>query len=157
MYVRVRIVDGETNTVIAIWKLTSVEEFRVLVERKLAIERGKQRFFYRGKQLEDGYRTFDYDVRLNYVIRLMIKPDCETPLSPSKASAAAIIGEHTGAGFGKSELKLTEFSSKYYEVGDLIHVRIVSNGAGKIVGLVKMELAKYIHKSKMELGLKDRM
>jgi E3 ubiquitin-protein ligase UHRF1 len=146
MYVKVRTVDGKTNTVITISKLTSVEEFRVLVERKLAIERGKQRFFYRGKQLEDGYRMFDYDVRLNDVIQLMIKPDCETPLSPSKAKvAAAIESKHTGVGSGKSELKLTECSSKYYKVGDFVDARIVSYGAwfeGKIVRLVKSESDK---------------
>jgi hypothetical protein len=150
MYVKVRTVDGKTDTVITISKLTSVEDFRVLVEHKLAIERGKQRLFYRGKQLEDGYRIFDYDVQLNDVIQLMIKSVFETPLSSSKANVtAAVVGEPSRVGSGKSELNV----SKYYKVGDFVDVRIVSYDAwfeSKIVGLLTSESGK-IH-SQMENG-----
>ncbi|GFG31103.1 hypothetical protein Cfor_04602 [Coptotermes formosanus] len=146
MYVKVRTVDGKTNAVITISKLTSVEEFRVLVERKLGVKTTKQRFFYRGKQLEDGYRMFDYDIRLNDVVQLMIKPDSEIPASPSKVSAAvATVDEHNECGSAKCELKQEECSSKYYKVGDLVDVRNVSYGAwfeGRIVGIVKGECDK---------------
>lgn len=143
---KVRTVDGKTNAVITISKLTSVDEFRVLVEHKLGVKPAKQRFFYRGKQLEDGYRMFDYDIRLNDVVQLMIKPDSEILASPSKVStAAATVDELNECASAKCELKREECSSKYYKLGDLVDVRHMSYGAwfeGRIVGIVKSECDK---------------
>lgn len=44
-----------------------------------------QRLFYRGKQLENGYTLFDYDVGLNDIIQLLVRPDSSLP-STSKQS-----------------------------------------------------------------------
>lgn len=38
-----------------------------------------QRLFYRGKQLENGYTLFDYDVGLNDIIQLLVRPDSSLP------------------------------------------------------------------------------
>lgn len=157
MYVKVRTVDGKTTTVVTISKLTRVEDFRILVENKLGIETTKQRFFYRGKQLEDGYRLFDYDIKLNDVVQLMIRSDSETPVSPTKVSAAvATVDESNECGSAKCELKQEECVSKYYRVGDLVDARNVLNGAwfeGRIVRIVKSECDKM--GTQIESGTKD--
>jgi E3 ubiquitin-protein ligase UHRF1 len=157
MYVKVRTVDGKTTTVATTSILKRVEDFRRLVENKLGIETTKQRFFYRGKQLEDGYRLLDYDIKLNDVVHLMIRPDSETPVSPTKVSAAvATVDESNACGSAKCELKQEECVSKYYRVGDFVDVRNVLNGAwfeGRIVRIVKSECDKI--GTHIESGTKD--
>lgn len=145
MYVKVRTVDGKTNVTVTISKTTSVREFKAVVERKLDIKREKQRLFYRGKQLEDEYKMFDYDIRLNDVIQAMVKPDPETLSLPSATTAETAglktADKSSGGGIQESKEKLS-CSSKYYKVGDLVDVRNISNGAwfeGKIVGIVKRD------------------
>jgi E3 ubiquitin-protein ligase UHRF1 len=135
MYVKVRTVDGKTNLTVTISKLTSVKDFRAVIERKLGIKREKQRFFYRGKQLEDDYKMFDYDIRLNDVIQLMVKPDPEIFSLPSTTP----VETATGGRNQKTKEKLN--SSKFYKVGDLVDVRKVSGAwfEGRIVDILKRD------------------
>lgn len=51
MYVKVRTMDGSQTAVVTISKLTSVEDFRSMVEEKLKVAADRQRLFYRGKQV----------------------------------------------------------------------------------------------------------
>lgn len=145
MYVKVRTVDGKTNVTVTISKITSVREFKDVVEQKFGIKREKQRLFYRGKQLEDEYKMFDYDIKLNDVIQVMVKPDPETLSLPSTTTAETAglmtADKSSGGGVQESKEKLS-CSSKYYKVGDLVDVRKISSGAwfeGKIVGIVKRD------------------
>lgn len=43
--------DGSQTVVITISKLTSIEDFRAMVEEKMSVARDRQRLFYRGKQV----------------------------------------------------------------------------------------------------------
>ncbi|XP_069692725.1 E3 ubiquitin-protein ligase UHRF1-like [Periplaneta americana] len=137
MYVKVRTVDGKTNITLPVSKLTSVEEFRGVVEEKLGVKRDKQRFFYRGKQLEDGYRIFDYDIRLNDVIQLMIKSDIDT----TSALELAVSSCSKTVTPGIRNVTKQQCFSKYYKVGDLVDVRDLYGAwlEGKIVGIALRE------------------
>merc|ERR1712106_612761 len=73
MYVKVRSMDGSQTAVLTISKLTSVSDFRRMVEEKLKVAPERQRLFYRGKQMEDGHSMFDYNININDVIQLMVK------------------------------------------------------------------------------------
>lgn len=141
MYVKVRTVDGKSNVTVTVSKLTSVEEFRSLVEQKLNIEKCRQRLFYRGKQLEDVYRIFDYDIRLNDVIQLMVKPDLTTLSEPQKYSEKRPLelckDDQPSVSTDKEFANENEILSKYFKIGDMVDVRNISYGAwfeGKIVG-----------------------
>ncbi|XP_069677651.1 E3 ubiquitin-protein ligase UHRF1-like [Periplaneta americana] len=140
MYVKVRTIDGKTNITLSVSKLTSVEEFRGVVEEKLGVKRDKQRFFYRGKQLEDGYRLFDYDIRLNDVIQLMIKPDVDNTTSALEVAEPKPSGSKTGRP-GIRNVRKHQCSSKYYKIGDLVDARGLDGAwfEGKIVGIVSRE------------------
>lgn len=98
MYVRLRTIDGK-QSVFTVSKLTTVKQFKLMVQRELGINIDQQRLFFRGKQvgliiilfsvlivhslflfklllqLENEYNIFDYDINLNDVIQLMIKHD----------------------------------------------------------------------------------
>jgi hypothetical protein len=86
---------------------------------------------------------FDYDIRLNDVIQLMVKPDPEILSVPSTTAARTsdlvTPDKRSGGGIQKNDEKLSCFS-KFYKVGDLIDVRKISSGAwfeGKIVNIMK--------------------
>ena len=69
MYVRLRH-NGKVSFVTDISKLTKVSDFRKLAFEKTEIPPDRQRLFFRGKQLEDGYTLFDYDVNYNSWIEI---------------------------------------------------------------------------------------
>ncbi|XP_047369936.1 E3 ubiquitin-protein ligase UHRF1-like [Vespa velutina] len=73
MYVKVRTMDGKQEAILTISKLTEVEDFKREIEKELSIEVDMQRLFFRGKQLENGYKLHDYSINLNDVIQLMVK------------------------------------------------------------------------------------
>ncbi|KAJ9587699.1 hypothetical protein L9F63_018879 [Diploptera punctata] len=130
MYVKVRTVDGKSNITVTVSKLTSVEEFRSLVEQKLNIEKCRQRFFYRGKQLEDGYRIFDYDIRLNDVIQLMVKPDLSLLNESEKSSEPPPeLCKDDQPSVSTESPTENAVLSKYFKMGDMVDVRNISYGA----------------------------
>lgn len=72
--------DGkETRTVYSLSRLTKVEQLRRKVQVLFNVEPGLQRLFYRGKQMEDGHTLFDYDVRLNDIIQLLVRQSLVLP------------------------------------------------------------------------------
>lgn len=74
--------DGkETHTVNSLSRLTKVQELRKKIEEVFHVEPQLQRLFYRGKQMEDGHTLFDYDVRLNDTIQLLVRQSLALPLS----------------------------------------------------------------------------
>lgn len=72
MYVNV-LFNGVQNQIAdpKLSKLTTVSEFRKMVRDKTKVDPAKQRLFFRGKQLEDGYTLFDYNCDRNSIIYLM--------------------------------------------------------------------------------------
>ncbi|XP_006896498.1 PREDICTED: E3 ubiquitin-protein ligase UHRF1 [Elephantulus edwardii] len=89
MWIHVRTMDGrETHSVDSLSRLTKVEDLRVKIQKLFRVEPSMQRLFYRGKQMEDGHTLFDYDVRLNDTIQLLVRQSLGLPLGARPLSPA---------------------------------------------------------------------
>lgn len=75
-----------------------------------------QRLFFRGKQLENGYKLCDYNINLNDVIQLMIKIKIDN--IQNKATSSNVKNERKIS--ENKEEELVEAESLYYKVGDAI-------------------------------------
>ncbi|XP_010633102.1 E3 ubiquitin-protein ligase UHRF1 isoform X1 [Fukomys damarensis] len=103
MWVQVRTMDGkETHTVDSLSRLTKVEELRRKIQELFHVEPGLQRLFYRGKQMEDGHTLFDYDVRLNDTIQLLVRQSLVLP-SSQKERDSELSDTDSGCCLGQSE------------------------------------------------------
>ncbi|KAG7170928.1 E3 ubiquitin-protein ligase UHRF1-like [Homarus americanus] len=154
MYVKVRTMDGSQTAVVTISKLTSVKDFRFMVEEKLGIGVDRQRLFYRGKQMEDGYSMFDYNININNVIQLMVKPvltetnsnTSNKPSSVKKDSSAAVDKENLESNNNKeNKAATTRQESEYYRVGDLVDAKFLYDGTwweGRIVKITDKQKVK---------------
>ncbi|CAN8019045.1 unnamed protein product, partial [Ixodes persulcatus] len=72
--------DGaKSSRIDGLSKLTKIEELRLRVRDEFQVDTPLQRLFYRGKQLEDGYTLFDYDVGLNDIIQLLARQALPEP------------------------------------------------------------------------------
>ncbi|KAG7209691.1 hypothetical protein KM043_011335 [Ampulex compressa] len=123
MYVKVRTMDGKQEAILTISKLTEVEDFKREIQKELHVDVDSQRLFFRGKQLENGYKLYDYNVNLNDVIQLMVKVKVE--YSENKATSSS---SNDGSDSKTEEQlndsmedeKLIEADSLYYKVGDAV-------------------------------------
>ncbi|XP_008829322.1 E3 ubiquitin-protein ligase UHRF2 isoform X2 [Nannospalax galili] len=80
MWIQVRTIDGaHTRTIEDVSRKATIEELRERVWALFDVRPECQRLFYRGKQLENGYTLFDYDVGLNDIIQLLVRPDSDLP------------------------------------------------------------------------------
>lgn len=134
MYIQIKTADCSQTKRVEVSKLTSVEELKSLVKDVLDVLPERQRLFFRGKQLEDGYKVFDYNINLNDVVMLMVKPDLSS-FESSQSSAEKQSNESIKPSTSKDVVE-----SKYYKVGDLIEAIDDLHGAwfeGKIVGIVR--------------------
>ncbi len=69
-------------------KLSLVDALRKEVTKMTSIQPKKQRLFFMGKQLEDGYKLFDYDININSLIE--VSERVELPPLPPKPKVIAI-------------------------------------------------------------------
>lgn len=101
MWIQVRTMDGKVaHTVNSLSRLTKVENLRRRIQEVFHVEPGLQRLFYRGKQMEDGHTLFDYDVRLNDTIQLLVR---QSPmLSPGGGGSSGDSSNSGGGGGGGS-------------------------------------------------------
>ena len=75
MWIKIRTMDGKKSfQVDGLSKLTKIEELRERLEEDLEVAPSRQRLFFAGRQLEDGSTLFDYNVGLNSLIQVMIRP-----------------------------------------------------------------------------------
>ena len=58
MYVQVRTIDGKQTVFLTVFKLTTVIQFKELVEKEMSVKYEKQRLFFRGKQVCFCYLNF---------------------------------------------------------------------------------------------------
>uniref|UniRef100_A0A8C8WW90 E3 ubiquitin-protein ligase UHRF n=1 Tax=Panthera leo TaxID=9689 RepID=A0A8C8WW90_PANLE len=104
MWIQVRTMDGKVaHTVDSLSRLTKVEELRRKIQGLFHVEPGLQRLFYRGKQMEDGHTLFDYDVRLNDTIQLLVRQSLVLPPSSSKEKDSELSDTDSGCCLGQSE------------------------------------------------------
>ena len=64
---------GGDPATITVSKLTSVKELRMMVKDKFEVEPECQNLFFQGKKMEDDYSMYDYSVRVNDMIQLMVR------------------------------------------------------------------------------------
>ena len=90
MWIQVRTMDGKKTVQIDnLSKLTSIFELRKRLVECFEVPPERQRLFFRGKQLEDEHSLFDYDVGLNDLIQLLIRP----PPMPQKEAEECLNGK----------------------------------------------------------------
>lgn len=134
MYVKIKSLDGSKNCVLVLSKKTKVKEMKSQIEDTLEVPRDKQRLFYKGKQLEDQYSLFDYNVNLNDVIQLMIKAEVQDlptvstdidkenvqPNSANNESDNRSESATQDVSIEDDDVNLKPAESKYYKVGDYV-------------------------------------
>ncbi|CAK9833449.1 E3 ubiquitin-protein ligase UHRF1 [Anthophora retusa] len=124
MYVKVRTMDGKQEAIITISKLTEVEDFKHEVEKELQIKVDQQRLFFRGKQLENGYKLYDYNVNLNDVIQLMVRVQTDNVENKATSSSSVTTDssnfEQDYTDNSNEGETLIEGESLYYKIGDAV-------------------------------------
>lgn len=91
------------------------------IEKELHIKVDSQRLFFRGKQLENGYKLYDYNINLNDVIQLMVRINLDAvknEATSSNSNKAKKEGEESESNVDE-ELEV-EAESLYYKIGDAI-------------------------------------
>lgn len=76
-----------------------------------------QRLFHRGKQLENGYKLFDYSVNVNDVILFTVKIKLDEP--PINKSNCSEVNQNDGF-LDIPEENIFETESRFYKVGDAV-------------------------------------
>lgn len=117
MYVRIRTVDGKKEKILTVSKLTFIEDLKNEIKKALGIEPELQRLFHRGKQLENGYKLFDYNVNVNDVILLNIRIKIDDVGTKKSATSDT---EKKNDSFDISEEAIEDTESLFYKVGDTI-------------------------------------
>lgn len=97
---------------------TRFSTFQHEIEKELHVEAGLQRLFFRGKQLENGYMMYDYNINLNDVIQLMVKIN----LDDTADTATSSNNDNIKKEISESNLdeELVEAESPYYKIGDAV-------------------------------------
>ncbi|KAL1132206.1 hypothetical protein AAG570_010163 [Ranatra chinensis] len=140
MYVQVRTIDGKQNVTCTISKLTTVKEFKEIVKSELNVEVDKQRLFFRGKQLEDDYKIFDYNINVNDVVQLMVKPDLPQLKSDLKDGESVKSVDVSDNESNNRDPQEGPSAQEIFKVGDIIDARDTCYGGwfeGKIIAILK--------------------
>ncbi|XP_012881831.1 PREDICTED: E3 ubiquitin-protein ligase UHRF2 [Dipodomys ordii] len=143
MWIQVRTIDGsQTRTIEDVSRKATIEELRERVWALFDVRPECQRLFYRGKQLENGYTLFDYNVGLNDIIQLLVRPDSDLPStskqtdiqakpcsnSPPKVKKAARVGSSSQPSTS-TRACLIDPGFGLYKVNELVDARDVGLGA----------------------------
>jgi len=148
MYVKVKSMTGET-CMLTVSKLTTVVDFRDLIMEKMNVKPEQQRLFYQGKQLDNEHTLYDYNIKVNDVIQLMVRQvlgESQTenlPKSPKKSNKDTDQSPEKEVK-GEPEKKpkeptVIEVESDYYKVGDKVDILdLEDTGAIFEAKLVKM-------------------
>ncbi|XP_075864804.1 E3 ubiquitin-protein ligase UHRF2 isoform X2 [Microcebus murinus] len=144
MWIQVRTIDGsKTRTIGDVSRKAKIEELRERVWMLFNVRPEYQRLFYRGKQLENGYTLFDYDVGLNDIIQLLVRTDpdllpstsTQTNIeakpcsnSPSKVKKTSRVGPSSQPSTS-TRACLIDPGFGLYKVNELVDARDVGLGA----------------------------
>eukprot|EP00092_Neocalanus_flemingeri_P024497 GFUD01026565.1.p1 GENE.GFUD01026565.1~~GFUD01026565.1.p1 ORF type:complete len:605 (+),score=218.89 GFUD01026565.1:105-1919(+) len=130
MYVKVRNAQTGETALFTLSKLTPVEELRDMIQTKMSVEPAQQRLYFQGKQLVDKQTIFDYNLKLNDIIQLMVRqplgeiqdsnlPETSTN-EESKTSRPATPIE--------KESVVEDAESEFYKIGDLVDILDTEDG-----------------------------
>ena len=131
MYIKVRNAGtGETVMINNLSKLDNIEKVKKLVSEKMKVDCGKQRLLFTGKELENSYSLYDYDVKVNDIIQLIVRAE-KGPLGESQADN---IPKNNESPTKKKPIveapkEITDATSEHYNVDDKIDCRDADTGA----------------------------
>jgi len=132
MYIKVKNAMTGDTSMITVSKLTSVSEVKDMVKEKMKVGIELQRLFFQGKQLENEYSLFDYNVKVNDIVQLMVRQPLgesqkdnlpKTELSKDSKEKEVSKEEEP------EELKVTDAKSDLYKVGEKVDCRDEETGA----------------------------
>jgi len=107
-------------------KMSQMEDIRLQIKEKLDVDPLCQRLFFRGKQMEDGYRLIDYGININDVIQLMIRAaplPAPTKVEDSECTEDDVTEEPKVSKKSTDEEILVDTTCEYYEVDDLVDAK----------------------------------
>jgi len=133
MYIKVKNAMTGDTSMITVSKLTSVSEVKDMVKEKMKVGIELQRLFFQGKQLENEYSLFDYNVKVNDIVQLMVRQ----PLGESQKDnlpKTELSKDNKEKEVSKEEepeeiLKVTDAESDLFEVGEKVDCRDEETGA----------------------------
>lgn len=111
-------------------KLTPVEELRDMIKSKMEVEPGQQRLFFQGKQLEDQNTMFDYNLKVNDIIQLMVRQPLgesqadNLPHTPNKEKKSS----RPATPVKEAEEVVKDVESEFYKIGDLVDILDTEDG-----------------------------
>jgi len=134
MYVKVKNAMTGDTALITLSKLTLVEELRDMIKKKMEVEPAQQRLFFQGKQMEDEHTMFDYNLKINDIIQLMIRQPLgesqapNLPQTPTKEKSKTSRPASPVEVLEKAEEVVTEVESEFYKKGDLVDILDTEEG-----------------------------
>jgi len=129
MYIKIKTMDGKESFMLTVSKMSQMEEIRQQIKEKLDVDPLCQRLFFRGKQMEDGYRLIDYGININDVIQLMIRAAPLPPVTKIEDSESTdtkpeeVSEEPKSKNKSTDEENLEDTTCEYYEVEDLVDAK----------------------------------
>ncbi|XP_077296529.1 E3 ubiquitin-protein ligase UHRF1-like [Arctopsyche grandis] len=119
-------------------RLSRIEQLRKILVNRLHLPVNRQRLFYGGKLLEDGYTLHDYSIRQNDVIQLMPR-SLEDAMQDDKKNNATDKKENDHTDRSNKLDKYDDAESELYRVGDLVDAKDMHSAwfEGKIKQIVK--------------------
>ena len=159
MYVKVKnAMNGET-CMLTVSKLTSVLDFRSMILDKMNVKPEQQRLFYQGKQLEDEHTMYDYSIKVNDVIQLMVRQvlgDSQSdnlPKSPKKVIKENMAKKPVEVvEKADDEGTVTDALSDHYKIGDPVDILDLEETGGifeaRVTRITKDTTADCVKKSR---------
>lgn len=134
---RVRRVDSkpdDADLVVFLPRSHKVADLRNYINEEWGIKPEIQKLYYQGKELVDGHKLIEYNIKINHIIQLMVKqlPEsvvqtCSEESQSSNPSTASDSNENSEKSSNTSqdiEEYLEDAESKYFTVGDPVDYRM---------------------------------
>jgi len=135
MYIKVKNAMTGDTSMFTVSKLTAVSDLKSMVHEKMTVGPELQRLFFQGKQLENEYSLFDYNVKVNDIIQLMVRQplgESQVDNIPKKTSGEDIKKEveEEMEKEEKPEIKeVADAESEVYKVQEKVDSRDDETGA----------------------------
>jgi len=132
MYVKVRKMDG-TTCMVDVSKLTKVEDLREIIQEKMEVATDSQMLLFRGKILVNGQTLYDYDINLNDIIQLMVRPP--KVLTDEEKEEENLPEEKEKTPEATNEV-VEDVESELYKVGDIIDAKDANETCAWFEGVI---------------------
>lgn len=130
MYIKVRAMTGGDPATITVSKLTTVQDLRDLVKERFQVEPEHQNLFFQGKKMEDEFTLFDYSVKVNDMIQLMVrKPLGSLDNVPGKPVKDVPVKDVPMKEAVKENINVCDAESSVYKIEEGVDVRDRDTGA----------------------------